>query len=159
MSSMQDSREAAMFGRRTDGTAIRRPLSPHLQVYDMWQMSSLLSILGRITGVVWAVGILLMVWWLVAVSLGPAAYDQAMVLLGHPLGQLVLVGMTVAAWFHTLNGIRHLRWDIGRGFALPAMYRSGWMVILGTIVLSLLTWLPAVPGAVEWIVAQITANT
>ena len=159
MSLKQDSREATMVGRRTDGSTIRRPLSPHLQVYDMYQMSSLLSILSRITGVVWGLGMLLLVGWLVALSMGPAEYDTALVLLAHPIGQLVLVGMTVAAWYHTLAGIRHLRWDIGRGFTIPAMYRSGWAVIIGTILLSVLTWLPSIPGAMAWIAAQITANS
>ena len=140
MSSMQDSREAAMIGRRTDGTTVRRPLSPHLQVYDMMQMSSLSSILTRITGVAWSLGIVLLVWWLVALALGPAAYADAKAALGHPLGKLVLFGMTVAGWYHTLAGIRHLNWDIGRGFQLPEMYRTGWMVFIGTAVLSVLTW-------------------
>lgn len=158
MSSMQDWREATMVGHRTDGTAVRRPLSPHLQAYDMWQMSSLLSILNRITGVVWAVGLLGLVWWLVALSLGAPAFAAVQAAAGHPLGQLVLVGMTVAAWFHTLAGIRHLNWDIGRGFTIPAMYRSGWAVIILTVLLSVITWLPAIPGAAEWIVAQINAN-
>ena len=143
MSSMQEKRGADMVGRRTDGTPMQRPMSPHIQVYDMMQMSSLASILTRITGVAWSFGILLMVWWLVALALGPAAYDSAMRAMSHPLGILVLIGMTVAAWYHTLAGIRHLNWDIGRGFELPEMYRSGWAVFIGTGVLSLLTWLPA----------------
>jgi succinate dehydrogenase / fumarate reductase, cytochrome b subunit len=155
--SMQDSREATMIGRRTDGTTVRRPLSPHLQVYDMMQMSSLSSILNRITGVVWSFGVVLLVWWLVALAMGEPAYLTAMGAMAHPIGLLVLVGMTVAAWYHTLAGLRHLNWDIGRGFSIPAMYRSGWAVFLGTVVLSVLTWLPAIPGAVEWIVAQINA--
>ena len=140
MSIMQDSREAMMVGRRTDGSLVRRPLSPHLQAYDMLQMSSFLSILGRITGVVWSLGALLMVWWLVALSMGAPAFASARAVLGHPIGLLVLFGMTAAAWFHTLNGIRHLNWDIGRGFEVPAMYRSGWLVVLGTILLTAATW-------------------
>lgn len=140
MSIMKDSREATMVGRRSDGTTVRRPLSPHLQAYDMLQMSSFLSILGRITGVIWALGAVLMVWWLLALSMGEPAYATAQAVLGHPIGLLVLFGMTVAAWFHTLNGIRHLNWDIGRGFDIPAMYRSGWMVIGGTVVLTIVTW-------------------
>jgi succinate dehydrogenase / fumarate reductase, cytochrome b subunit len=140
MSIMQDSREAAMYGRRSDGSTVRRPLSPHLQVYDMYQMSSLLSILGRITGVIWSIGTLLLVWWLLAVAAGASAYDTAMAVMGNPLGLLVLFGMTAAAWFHTFNGIRHLRWDLGRGYEVPAMYRSGWAVIYATAVATVLTW-------------------
>jgi succinate dehydrogenase / fumarate reductase, cytochrome b subunit len=143
MSIMKDSREATMYGRRSDGSTVHRPLSPHLQVYDMYQMSSLLSILGRITGVIWSLGLLLLVWWLVAVAAGAPAYDNAVAVMGHPLGLLVLFGLSAAAWFHTLNGIRHLNWDIGRGFAVPEMYRTGWMVIIGTGVATVLTWLLA----------------
>ena len=63
MARIKDAREAAMVGRRSDGTLTRRPLSPHLQVYDMMQMTSLLSILHRISGVAWCGGLLLLSWW------------------------------------------------------------------------------------------------
>src|SRR5690349_21395034 len=105
---MQDSRDADMLGRRTDGSTVRRPLSPHLQVYDMMQLTSALSISSRITGVAWSVGVLLLVWWLVAAATGPAAFERVQWFLGSWFGLLVLFGMTGAAWFHTLNGIRHL---------------------------------------------------
>lgn len=141
---MQDSRDADMLGRRTDGSTVRRPLSPHLQVYDMLQMSSAMSIAGRITGVAWSVGVLLLVWWLVAAAAGPRAFAQVQGFLGSWLGLLILVGMTGAAWFHTLNGIRHLAWDAGHGYEIPTMYRSGWTVLIATAVLTVLTWLVAI---------------
>ncbi|MBV1797337.1 succinate dehydrogenase, cytochrome b556 subunit [Siccirubricoccus sp. G192] len=141
---MQDSRDADMLGRRTDGSTVRRPLSPHLQVYDMLQMSSAMSIAGRITGVAWSVGVLLLVWWLVAAAAGPRAFAQVQWFLGSWLGLLILVGMTGAAWFHTLNGIRHLAWDAGHGYEIPTMYRSGWTVLIATAVLTVLTWLVAI---------------
>ncbi|MCO6415251.1 succinate dehydrogenase, cytochrome b556 subunit, partial [Siccirubricoccus sp. KC 17139] len=138
MSIMQDSREATMIGRRTDGTPIRRPLSPHLQVYDMMQMTSALSISGRITGVVWAVGLLILVWWLVAAATGPAAFANVQWFLSSWLGMLGLFGLTAAAWFHTLNGIRHLAWDAGYGYDIQTTYRSGRWVLIGTGVATLL---------------------
>jgi succinate dehydrogenase / fumarate reductase cytochrome b subunit len=144
MSIMKDSREATMFGRRSDGTTIRRPLSPHLQVYDMMQLTSALSISGRITGVAWIVGLLMLVCWLVAAASGPAAFASVQGFLGSWFGLLVLFGLTVAAWFHTLNGLRHLFWDAGRGFELADTYRSGWMVLVGTAVMTGLTWLLAI---------------
>src|SRR3954469_21707467 len=104
MSIMQDSREATMIGRRTDGTTIRRPLSPHLQVYDMMQMTSATSIAGRITGVVWTFGLLILVWWLVAAATGPGAYGAAGWFLSSWLGVLGMFALTAAAWYHTLNG-------------------------------------------------------
>lgn len=143
MSIMQDSREATMIGRRTDGTTVRRPLSPHLQVYDMMQMTSALSISGRITGVIWAVGLLGLVWWLLALAAGPDSFGAAAWFMGSFLGVIMLMGISAAAWFHTLNGIRHLAWDAGWGFDLPTTYRSGRWVLIGTAVATVLTWLIA----------------
>lgn len=143
-----DSREALMIGRRSDGTAVRRPLSPHLQAYDMLQMSSLLSILHRASGVALTVGALLLVWWLVALASGPAAFATVQWFLGSFFGVVVLFGVTLAGWYHTLAGIRHLAWDAGYGFRIRDMYRSGWMVVGGTAVLTLLTWVFAI---VAWV--------
>jgi succinate dehydrogenase / fumarate reductase, cytochrome b subunit len=144
MSIMQDSREATMVGRRSDGTAVRRPLSPHLQVYDMFQLTSLLSIGGRITGVVWTAGVLFMVWWLVAAAAGADAFAAVQWFAGSFVGLVFLFGVTAAAWFHTLNGVRHLAWDAGYGYDIPATYRSGRLVVIGTAVLTVLTWVVAV---------------
>ncbi|HYZ33334.1 MAG TPA: succinate dehydrogenase, cytochrome b556 subunit [Crenalkalicoccus sp.] len=147
MSIMQDSREATMIGRRSDGTPVRRPLSPHLQVYDMLQMTSALSISNRITGVIWSLGLVLLVWWLLAAASGPEAYATAGWWLSSWLGILVLFGMSAAAWFHTLNGIRHLAWDAGYGYDIPSTYSSGRAVLIGTAIATVLTWLIAI---VSW---------
>jgi succinate dehydrogenase / fumarate reductase cytochrome b subunit len=144
MSIMQDSREATMAGRRSDGSAVKRPLSPHMQVYDMMQLTSAMSISHRITGVIWGAGVLLLVWWLVAAAAGPAAFAQVQWFMSSWLGLLILFGLTAAAWYHTLNGIRHLAWDAGYGFDIPTTYRSGRMVLIGTAVLTVLTWLIAI---------------
>ena len=144
MSILQDAREAAMVGRRTDGTEIRRPLSPHLQVYDMLQMTSAISISHRITGCAWAGGTVLLVWWLLAAAAGPAAYARCAWFLSSWLGLLMLFGLTAAAWFHTLAGLRHLVWDAGYGFDIPSVYKTGRMVLIGTGVLTILTWLIAI---------------
>jgi succinate dehydrogenase / fumarate reductase, cytochrome b subunit len=144
MSIMQDSREATMVGRRSDGTAVRRPLSPHLQVYDMFQLTSLLSFGGRITGVVWVAGVLFMVWWLVAAAAGAGAFATVQWFAGSFVGLVFLFGITAAAWFHTLNGVRHLAWDAGYGYDIPSTYRSGRLVVAGTAVLTVLTWVVAV---------------
>ena len=141
MSIMKDSREATMIGRRTDGSTVRRPLSPHLQVYDMLQMTSALSISARITGVAWTVGVVLMVWWLLAAAAGPSAFDTVQWFLGSFIGVIVLMGVIGAAWFHTLAGIRHLAWDMGWGYDSPTTYKTGRAVLIGTAVLTVLTWL------------------
>ncbi len=144
MSILQDPREATMVGRRSDGSAVRRPLSPHLQVYDMLQMTSALSIGGRVTGAAWSVGLLLLVWWLLAAAAGPESFAAVQWVMGSFVGLLILFGMTAAAWFHTLNGVRHLAWDAGWGFDLPTTYRSGRWVLIGTAAATLLTWLIAI---------------
>jgi succinate dehydrogenase / fumarate reductase, cytochrome b subunit len=138
---MNDPREAGMIGRRTDGTLVRRPLSPHLQAYDMMQMTSALSIMHRITGAAWSAGTVLLVWWLVAAASGPAAFARVEWFLSSIPGLLVLFSLTVAAWYHTLAGVRHLIWDAGHGFELAQAYRSGRLVLVGTAVLSVLTWI------------------
>ena len=133
-----------MVGRRTDGSPIRRPLSPHLQVYDMMQLTSALSISSRITGVAWGLGLVLLVWWLVAAASGPSAFAGAQWFLSSWLGLLGLFAMTGAAWYHTLNGVRHLAWDAGYGYDIPSTYRSGRIVLVGTAVMTVLTWVVAV---------------
>lgn len=144
MSIMQDPREATMVGRRTDGTTVHRPLSPHLQVYDMLQLTSALSIGGRITGVIWTFGLLFLVWWLLGLAAGPGAFGAAAWFMESFIGLVMLFGISAAAWFHTLNGLRHLAWDTGWGFDLPTTYRSGRWVLIGAAVATVLTWLIAI---------------
>jgi succinate dehydrogenase / fumarate reductase, cytochrome b subunit len=103
---------------------VQRPLSPHLQVYR-WQISSTLSILHRLTGVVLAVGGAGLVAWLLAVASGASAFLQATAILRSVPGQLLLVGWTFAFCYHLCNGIRHLAWDAGFGFDKHTARRSG----------------------------------
>ncbi|MBK20111.1 MAG: succinate dehydrogenase, cytochrome b556 subunit [Rhodospirillaceae bacterium] len=116
-----------------------RPLSPHLQVYKP-QLTSTLSILHRITGVALSAGTLLLVWWLIAAAMGGGAYTTVQMVVGSWIGQLMLFGWSFALFYHLCNGIRHLFWDIGKGLDLPAAYRSGWIVISSSIVLTLCSW-------------------
>ena len=119
-----------------------RPLSPHLQVYRP-QLTSMLSILHRITGVALAVGTLLLVDWLAAAAGGPESYAAAQGFIGSFFGQLLLFGWTVALFYHLANGIRHLFWDAGYGFELPTVYRSGLAVLVATAVLTIVSWIAA----------------
>jgi len=116
-----------------------RPLSPHLQVYRP-QLTSILSITHRATGVALAAGTLLLVWWLVATATGPEQFATVQAVLGSWLGKLVLFGWTVSLFFHLANGIRHLFWDAGLGFELKTTYASGWAVVAATILLTVLAW-------------------
>ncbi len=116
-----------------------RPLSPHLQIYRP-QLTSMLSILHRISGVGLSVGTLLLVTWLVAIAAGAEAYRTAELLIGSFVGRLLLFGWTLALFYHLFNGIRHLFWDIGRGLELPEVYRSGRAVVVATLGFTLLSW-------------------
>lgn len=116
-----------------------RPLSPHLQIYR-WQITMLMSIAHRITGVALAVGTLLLVWWLVALAAGPAAFAQAQGFIGSWFGLLLLFGWSVALFYHLCNGIRHLIWDAGRGFEISSMYASGYAVLAATAALTVIAW-------------------
>lgn len=116
-----------------------RPLSPHLQVYR-WQLHMALSIFHRATGIALSVGTLLLVYWLSAIAAGPESYAAAQALLGSVLGQLVLFGFTFCLFYHLCNGIRHLFWDAGKGFDIPAVYASGRAVLVAAVVLTLAAW-------------------
>ncbi len=117
-----------------------RPLSPHLQVYRP-QLTMVLSITHRMTGVALAFGTLLLVYRLVAAASGAAAYDTAQGLIGSFFGRLLLFGWSVALFYHLCNGIRHLVWDAGYGLELPTLYRSGWAVVAATLMLTLISWI------------------
>jgi len=121
-------------------SAENRPLSPHLQIYRP-QLTSVLSFMHRFTGSGLAVGTLLLVYWLVAVASGPDAYETAQNLIGSFIGRLFLFGWTVALFYHLCNGIRHLVWDTGRALDLEGVYLGGWLVLIGTGVLTLLSWI------------------
>ena len=116
-----------------------RPLSPHLQVYRP-QLTSVLSITHRATGVALAAGTLLLVWWLVAAASGPEQYATVQAVMGSWPGRLLLLGWTFSLFFHLANGIRHLFWDAGLGFELKTTYASGWAVVAASIVLTVPAW-------------------
>ena len=135
-----------MASETSQGAAKRsRPLSPHLQIYKP-QITSVLSISHRATGVALAVGTILLAAWIVAAAMGPAAYGRVAALLGSGLGQVLLFGWSAALFYHLLNGIRHLFWDTGRGFDLGTMEKSGKAVVAGAIVLTALAWILAKAG-------------
>jgi succinate dehydrogenase / fumarate reductase cytochrome b subunit len=115
-----------------------RPLSPHLQIYRP-QLTSITSILTRITGNGLIVGTLLIVWWLLAAAIGPGYFATADAVLHSWFGKLILTGSLWAVWYHYLAGIRHLIFDAGRGLDIPTAERLGWGIIIGSVVLTALT--------------------
>ena len=117
-----------------------RPLSPHLQVYRP-QLTSVLSILHRGTGMVITLGAIIIVWWLWCVSSGSETFSYAYNILNSIFGKGLMIIWTLCTSYHLLNGIRHLVWDAGYGYELNQAYFSGKLVIASSVVLTLLVWL------------------
>ncbi|MGC9418680.1 MAG: succinate dehydrogenase, cytochrome b556 subunit [Rhodovulum sp.] len=115
-----------------------RPLSPHLQVYRP-QITSVSSILTRITGNALILAAVLIVWWFLAAATGPEAFDRANWVLTSWVGDIVMTLSVWGLWYHTLAGIRHVIWDAGRGLELGIAQALGWGIIGGSAVLTLLT--------------------
>lgn len=95
-----------------------RPLSPHLTIWK-WGPHMLISILHRITGNGLAlVGAMGLVWWLMAAAMGPEAYATFIACATHPLGYVVMIGLTWAFFQHLFSGLRHFVLDMGAGYEL-----------------------------------------
>jgi succinate dehydrogenase / fumarate reductase cytochrome b subunit len=122
-----------------------RPISPFMfrglpgGAYR-WQITSALSILHRVTGIALAAGTLLLTWWLLALLGGPDDFAAVQDFIGSWFGRLLLLGWTWALFYHLCNGIRHLVWDTGHGFELPTVTRSGWTVLIVSVILTLVAW-------------------
>lgn len=119
-----------------------RPRSPHLQIYR-WPVTMGTSILHRVTGFGLSIGTLVLAWWLVAASMGADAYGVFEGAAFHWLGRAVLFGFTLALVFHTLNGVRHLFWDVGHGFKVSTANASGLAVYVLTPIVTLAVWMLA----------------
>ncbi len=116
-----------------------RPLSPHLMIYRP-QITSVLSIAHRATGVFLALGAVVFAYWLNAAAYGDEAFARAQAALAHPLGRLFLFGWTLALFYHLCNGVRHLLWDAGWGFEMAVLRASGVAVVLVSLLLTLVAW-------------------
>lgn len=115
----------------------RRPLSPFMiGPYYRPQLTSMLSILHRITGLVLCAGALMFAWWLLATAAGPAAYATFAAVAGSVPGLLLALAVVFALSYHWLNGLRHLLWDSGWGFELPRAYATGWTVVAGSVLVT-----------------------
>lgn len=116
-----------------------RPTSPNIQIYRP-QLTSVLSIANRITGVALGACAVGLVIWLISVACGPAAYASFQSFIGSWFGQILLLGCIFSFSLHLCGGIRHLVWDAGYGFSLGAIYASGWTVVAASVTLTALTW-------------------
>jgi succinate dehydrogenase / fumarate reductase cytochrome b subunit len=116
-----------------------RPLSPHLSIYRP-QITSFTSIMHRATGFFLALGCLLLVSWLWAAAYNHTCYGGIVRVATSWYGQLVLIGWSWAFFYHLLNGIRHLFWDIGKGFEIKTAERSGWLAVISSVVVTAILW-------------------
>lgn len=123
-------------------TTKRRPVAPHLGIYR-WPVTMLTSITHRATGVGLAMGTLLLACWLVALALGPDAYEAVQGFHASLIGRFLLLGFSWAAIYHLMNGIRHLFWDAGHGFEKETADLTGKIVLIGSVVVTLAVWVLA----------------
>ena len=119
---------------------VHRPLSPHLQVYRP-QLTTVLSILHRATGIALSVGALYLATWVIYAAASPKAYALFQGFNTSIVGRVVLGGWLFCAFYHLCNGIRHLFWDAGYGFEIKDAYRSGWIVVVVSAVATLVSWI------------------
>ncbi|MCV2894084.1 succinate dehydrogenase, cytochrome b556 subunit [Lentibacter sp. XHP0401] len=121
-----------------NGKPVERPLSPHLSIYRP-QLTSITSILTRITGNALIVSALLVVWWLLAAATGPGYYDIANGVLTSWFGDLVMSLSVLGIWYHYLAGLRHLYFDAGHGLDIGTAEKLGWGCLIGSLVLTVIT--------------------
>ncbi|MEM7597171.1 MAG: succinate dehydrogenase, cytochrome b556 subunit [Pseudomonadota bacterium] len=115
-----------------------RPLSPHLTIYRP-QLTSMTSILTRITGNALILASLMIVWWFLAAAISPEYFAYADAVLTSFLGDLILLGSVWALWYHTLAGVRHLIWDNAVMLDIPTAEKLGWVVVGGSVLLTIIT--------------------
>jgi succinate dehydrogenase / fumarate reductase cytochrome b subunit len=115
-----------------------RPLSPHLSIYRP-QLTSVTSILTRITGNALILAAFLTVWWFLAAATSPAYFDVVDGIVTSFVGDLIMFGSLWALWYHTLAGVRHLIWDNAAMLDIPTAEKLGWAVVIGSFILTALT--------------------
>lgn len=121
------------------------PLSPHLQIYRL-PLTALVSIAHRITGVILAIGCVVLVWLLAAAADGAAAYQGLFTHLDSWYGQIFLAGFVFSLYLHFCNGVRHLFWDVGYGFELETVDLTAKLAIAMAAILTIATWVVAGAG-------------
>ena len=116
------------------------PLSPHIQIYS-WNISSLISISHRITGVINILALTLICFWIASMLLGSASYELIYSISNSFFGKFLVIGITWSFSFQILSEIRHLFWDIGYGFELTTSKISGIIVIFGSFIITILIYI------------------
>ncbi len=124
------------------GSRRLRPRSPNIQIYRP-QLTSVLSIANRITGVLLSIYAVLLVGWLTAAAAGPHAFARAHTFIHSWVGQVLLLACTFSFFVHFCGGLRHLAWDAVYGFELRQIYVSGWAMVIASVVLTATAWIVA----------------
>ncbi len=128
---MADDNSSTVGGRE-------RPLSPHLSIYKP-QITSFTSIMHRLSGVFLLLGVFVFAYWLYEIAV-PGDCNCVTWALQTIIGKLALFAWTLAIYYHLFNGIRHLLWDVGLGFEISTATRTGWLVIIITILATAGSW-------------------
>ena len=118
----------------------KNPLSPHIQIYS-WNISSLISISHRITGVINIIALTLVCVWIALLLFGETNYEYIKIFFNSFFGKFIITGITWSFSFQILSEIRHLIWDLGYGFELKTSKISGVLVIFGSFILTVLIFL------------------
>ena len=118
----------------------KNPLSPHLQIYR-WQISSLISITHRITGILNFLGLIFISIWICSAGISENLFEYFLIFLKSFIGEFFLIGFTWSISYHLLSGIRHLFWDLGYGYEIKTANFSGILVILGSLILTIILWM------------------
>ncbi|WP_028877747.1 succinate dehydrogenase, cytochrome b556 subunit [Terasakiella pusilla] len=121
-------------------TTGNRPLSPHMKIYK-FPLNGLMSGSHRVTGILLSIGTLLFAYWLIAAAYGAESYETAQAFFGSWLGQLMLIGWTFCLYYHLVNGIRHLIWDMGKCLEKEDLIKTGRIGMAVTAVLTVATWI------------------
>ena len=116
------------------------PLSPHIQIYS-WNISSLISISHRITGVINIIILTIVCFWIASMLLGSTSYEFIYSIFNSFFGKFLVIGITWSFSFQILSEIRHLFWDIGFGFELTTSKISGIIVIFGSFIITILIYI------------------
>ncbi len=122
-----------------------RPLSPHLAVYR-WKISNTLSIVHRMTGVALSFGAVALVAWLVSIVAGYDTYSVVNYLFSSIIGNLALFGWTFCFFYHLCNGVRHMYWDVGKGFDRLRAQQSGMLILAISLILTVGLWIVVLAG-------------
>lgn len=121
-------------------TTGNRPLSPHMKIYK-FPLNGLMSGSHRVTGILLSIGTLLFAYWLIAAAYGAESYETAQAFFGSWLGQLMLIGWTFCLYYHLVNGIRHLIWDMGKCLEKEDLIKTGRIGMAVTAILTVATWI------------------